>query len=88
MNAKNIILLQSKQTYASLDIAALTFGNEKLTLSSSIAKIILLSFKNLPSSQQAYSVNSDFMYPLSTIMYKSGSPKGQNQWNLEMDFSS
>jgi hypothetical protein len=88
VNAKNIILLQGKQTYASLGIAALTFGNEKLTLSSSIAKIILLSFKNLPSSQQAYSVNSDFMYPLKTIIYKSGSPKGQNQWKFETELSS
>jgi len=90
VTAKNIILLQSRQTYASLGIAALTFGNKELPLSSSIAKITHLSFKNLPSIQQVYlmnCMNCDIMYPLSTIMYKSGLPKGQNQWKLAMELS-
>jgi len=32
VTAKNIILLQSRQTYASLDIAALTFDDKELPL--------------------------------------------------------
>jgi hypothetical protein len=54
VTAKNIILLQSRQTYASLGIAALTFGNKELPPSSSITKIIHLSFKHLPSTQQVH----------------------------------
>jgi hypothetical protein len=83
----NISLLQSRQTYASLGIAALIFCDKELPLSSSITKIIHLSFNNLPSTQEVYllnCMNCDTMYPLSTIMYKSGLPEGQNQWKLEI----
>ena len=91
VTAKNIILLQSKQTYASLGIAALIFRDKELPLSSSITNIIHLSFKNLPCTQQVYllnCMNCDIMYPLSIIMYKSGLPKGQNQWKFEISICS
>jgi hypothetical protein len=54
VTAKNIILLQSRQTYASLGTAALTFRDKELPLSSSITKFIHLSSKNLPSTQQVF----------------------------------